>query len=174
MRIVLLGDSHLARLGVRAAEIGAQAPGVEVVDGAVGGALAADLAAQVRAHAVTPEDVVVLSIGTNDAAPAAATPRETFRTHLTAVVDLVRARRWVYVMPPGVVPGRPGVQGRTNAALSWYAQTAEQVFRARRGWVVETRDLLETLGEAAFDEDGLHLSEAAYDVLVPELAAAVS
>ncbi|WP_168929611.1 SGNH/GDSL hydrolase family protein [Nocardioides sp. GY 10127] len=168
-----MGDSHLERLGVKGEQVGVAA-GALVVNAARGGALAADLAAQVRSQSITPDDVVVVSVGTNDAAPAAATPREAFRTHLAAVVDLVRARRWVYLAPPGVVPGAPGAQGRTNAAISWYSQTAEQVFVARRGAVVDTRDLLEDLGDDAFEDDGLHLTERAYDVLLPPLVTASS
>lgn len=73
MRIVLLGDSHLARI-----RRDLPALGPDVCNAAVGGASALDLLAQAATASVGEDDVAVVSVGTNDAAPWKQVPVLTF------------------------------------------------------------------------------------------------
>ena len=64
MRIVLLGDSHLARVRRDLTLVGP-----DVCNAAQGGASTRDLVAQATRAAIHHSDLVVLSVGTNDGAP---------------------------------------------------------------------------------------------------------
>jgi hypothetical protein len=64
VRIVFLGDSHLARVRRDVSIVGP-----DVCNAAEGGATALDLVPQAAGAAVEEDDLVVFSVGTNDAAP---------------------------------------------------------------------------------------------------------
>ncbi len=174
MRVLLLGDSHLARLSP--GDLGRIAP--DVTNAAVGGASAPDLARQVAGIADLPSyDVVVVSVGTNDAAPWKQVPIETSERALAdAVARLPKrpAMHVVYVASPGVDETRlDRVPDRTNEVLADYSRVAAHVVSAAGGAVVDTPAVLAPLGRAAYLDDGLHLTQAAYELLVPAIAGAV-
>jgi lysophospholipase L1-like esterase len=113
----------------------------------------------------------VVSVGTNDAAPwKRATDFE------SVVAEFVASRpgvAWVFVRSPGVEESRNSGSGdRTNRELAEYADVAAALFTGAGGEVIDAPALLNELGPAAFTDDGVHLTAAAYDVLIPELARA--
>lgn len=168
MRIVLLGDSHLARVRRELSQIGPQ-----VVNAAVGGALAGHLAAQARSVGITVGDAVVVSAGTNDAAPWKAVPRDVFERQLEEFLTQVPQGDLVYLAPPGVDEARlRRPKDRTNDVIAGYTAAASALFERSGASVIQTRQLLATLGAAAFTDDGVHLTGAAYDVLLPAIARA--
>lgn len=170
MRTVLLGDSHLARLRRSLSQLDGP-----VENAAVGGAHAADLLPQARAAGAGPDDVVVVSVGTNDAAPWQVVPPDEFAVLLDEVLGVVDAERWVYVAPPGVDESRlTRPADRTNAALAVYTGIATAAFSARGARVIDTAALLGDLGPAAFTDDGVHLTGAAYRLLLPAIADATT
>lgn len=157
MRVVLLGDSHLARLGRPLPLLGP-----DVVNAAVGGAVATDVPAQAFAVPVLPDDVAVLSVGTNDGMPGYAVTPGSMASALVDLVDRVHPARWVYVVPPLPESGEHGEAARAVLATTGVLA------------VVDAPALLAPLGARAFLEDGLHLTAAAYDVVLPAIAAAVA
>ena len=174
MRVLLLGDSHLSRLSP--GDLGRIAP--DVTNAAVGGAFATDLAGQLAGIAdLAAYDVVVVSVGTNDAAPWKQVPIETSERALAEAVARLLARpdaRIVYVASPGVDETRlDRVADRTNEVLADYSRVAADVVSAAGGAVVDTPALLAPLGCAAYVDDGVHLTPAAYELLVPAIADAV-
>lgn len=172
-RVVLLGDSHLAHLGAAPEVIGR--PGVsEVLNAAEGGAGAGDLLEQVRRAGVAGDDVLVVSVGTNDAAPDDALPLEEFADALRRFLDEVEPARSVLLVPPGVVEERQTDDGdRTNRGVAAYAERAAALFGAAGAQVVESWVLVAPLRDRAFAGDGLHLSDAGYDVVLPALREAL-
>ena len=73
--------------------------------------------------------------------------------------------------PPGVDEARLSrTADRTNVVIDTYAAAARSRFEAAGGVVVDGRTLIADLGPAAYDDDGLHLTGAAYEVLLPALA----
>ncbi len=169
-RVVLLGDSHLARVRRDLARI---AP--SVTNAAVGGATVRELMAQAMSAGVTSHDVLVVSVGSNDAAPWKSVPLAEFAALLDAFLATVPHAGLVLLSPPGVDEARlAGAGNRTNAVLDTYAEAACTRFAAAGAVVVDGRALLADLGPAAYDADGLHLTAAAYDVVLPALAAAVT
>lgn len=169
MRIVLLGDSHLARVRRRLDVIGA-----DVLNAAVGGASVRALGAQAVTAGLRSDDTVVVSVGTNDAAPWKQVPLADFSTLLSEWVRSIDVDGWVYVAQPGVDESRlTGPGDRTNQVIDSYRAAAIEVFGSAGARVVHADRLLAPLGPAAFVDDGLHLTGRAYDLLLPAIAAAV-
>jgi lysophospholipase L1-like esterase len=169
MRIVLLGDSHLARVRRDLSVLGP-----DVRNAAEGGATSLDLVAQATNAAVGEDDAVVVSVGTNDAAPWKHVPVTTFAQAVAHCMRSVPARRWVCVAPPGVDESRLTSSGdRTNAVLDQYRDAAVSACQVGGARVVRTERLIGALGAAAFVSDGLHLSGRAYSVVLPAIVEAV-
>lgn len=166
-RVVLLGDSHLARLPSGLGRLGHP-----VVNAAVAGAGAADLLGQARGAGIGPDDVLVVSIGTSDAGPGHLLPLEQFADALRSFLDEVTPAQLVLVVPPGVDEARLSGD-RTNRGVAAYAERAAALFAATGAQVLEAWVLLAPLRERAYAEDGLHLSSEGYDVLLPALCEAV-
>lgn len=169
MRTVLLGDSHLAR--VRRDLSLLLEP---VVNAAVGGARAADLLAQATAAGVGADDIVVVSVGSNDAAPWKATSPSAFARALDAFVAAVPVAGLVYLTAPPVDEQRlTGAGDRTNVTVSAYAALGTDRFLRAGATIVDSAVVLAPLGRRAHADDGLHLTGAAYAVLLPALRAAL-
>lgn len=168
MRVVLLGDSHLARVRRDLTRIGPV-----VLNAAVGGSFAGDLVPQARSAGITTRDVVVVSVGTNDAAPWKAVPAVAFQRQIEEFLTRVPETDLVYVSLPGVDELRlTGSGTRTNEVMARYAAAASILLERSGASTIQTRQLLAPLGTAAFTDDGVHLTGAAYDVLLPAIAAA--
>ncbi len=165
MRIVLLGDSHLARIQRDAPRIGEN-----VLNAAQGGATVLHLEGQADGAGLTGSDVVVVSVGTNDAAPWHDMSVADFQRGLGRFVRSRPAGAWVIMSPPGVDESRLGPRDRTNAVVNEYREAAAAVAESHAARLLDTRSLLAPLGTAAFATDGLHLSGAAYRLLLPALA----
>jgi lysophospholipase L1-like esterase len=174
VRIVLLGDSHLARVRRDLDRLtGADAP-MRVVNAAVGGAFTSDLVAQAVGTEVAAEDRVAVSVGTNDAAPWKQLPLAEAVDNVTSFVTDFRPTRLVYLSPPGVDEQRlAGPNDRAVSLMAAYGEAISQVFLAAGATVVDAAALLAPLGPRAFVGDGMHLSGAAYDVVLPALREAL-
>jgi len=160
MSVLVLGDSHLARVGPA---LVAQLPDATVR--AFGGAVATDFAAQADGLDLAAYDVVVVSIGTNDAGWRDV-PLDVFTREVEGLLARVPGRV-VLVTSPGADEAR--APGWSNAKLAEFATAAATRVRAAGGTVVDTPALLEPLGHGAFLDDGFHLTAAAYDLLLPAL-----
>ena len=111
-----------------------------------------------------------MSVGTNDAAPWRSVPLAEFGSALDEFVRRLAIGGLVYVVPPGVDKSRlAGANDRTTAVFRAYADRASSVFSAAGATLVDGRALLESLGRTAFTHDGVHLTGAAYDVLLPAI-----
>jgi lysophospholipase L1-like esterase len=161
----LLGDSHLANLGPRIPALG-----TDLVNLAVGGAVASDVACQLKAVALPDDATLVVSIGTNDADPTRGLPLDAFGAVLDALVAARPGRHWVYLASPGCAGDIDEAWTATNMAR--YSARAAEAFAAC-GLVLDTPRVLAPAGADAFDEDRLHLSAWGYALLLPALAEAL-
>ncbi len=165
-RTVFLGDSHLARLRRELTSL----PG-EVRNVAQGGASSRDLMGQAAEVGVQESDVVVVSVGTNDAWKHVAVSE--FAQALSTLMASHAPRGWLLVAPPGVIEEcLTGGPDRTNAVIDDYRRAAIEVWERAGGHVVRTDLLLAPLGAKAFADDGIHLNGVGYRVLVPAIASA--
>lgn len=165
MTTYLLGDSHLAGLGASVPALGD-----DVVNLAVGGAVAQDLGCQVHAVALPEDARLVVSIGTNDADPTRGLPLGAFGAVVDAFVAARPGLRWVYVASPGCAGDID--EAWTAAGMARYSARAATAFAAAGGVLLDTPTLLRPLGAEAFTDDRFHLTPAAYDVLLPAVGAA--
>jgi lysophospholipase L1-like esterase len=163
MSVLVLGDSHLARVGPA---LLAQLPDATVR--AFGGAVATDFATQADGLDLAAYDVVVVSIGTNDAGWRDV-PLDVFTREVAGLVARVPGRI-VLVTSPGADEVR--APGWSNAKLAAFATAATAQVMAAGGTVIDTPALLAPLGADAFLDDGFHLTAAAYELLLPAIARA--
>lgn len=167
MRALVLGDSHLAR-PVRAGwTISPEATSV-----AVGGAVATDLPGQVAGLDPSAYDVVVVSIGTNDAGWRDV-PLAEFTDALGWLLGWAGGTPVLLMTSPGC--DEASAAGHwSNTRLTEYADAAAALVETAGGQVFDTPAVLAPLGPAAFVEDGFHLTPAAYDLLLPALRRAAN
>jgi lysophospholipase L1-like esterase len=163
----LLGDSHLERI-----QRDLPLLGPDVTNLAVGGSVVTDLADQVRDVEIPDDARLVVSIGTNDAAPASRVSLPDLGAAMDAFVASLPGRTWVYVASPGCVEDLAA--HLSSATLARYSARAAQPVRAAGGAVVDTPALLAPVGRAAFTEDGFHLTGSGYAILIDALAAALA
>ena len=165
MKVLVAGDSHLAR-PVRAGwRITPDAPA-----GAVGGSVATDLPGQLAGLDPAAYDVVVVSIGTNDAGWRDV-PLAEFTAAIGWLLDWAGSTPILLVRSPGC--DETAAAGHwSNARLTAYAGAAGALVDAAGGAVLDTPAVLAPLGPGAFVEDGFHLTAAAYDLLLPALGLA--
>ncbi len=171
MRAVLIGDSHLARLSNDLGSLVA----TPVFNAAEAGASIGDAVRQASSMEVDASDIVVLSVGTNDAAPWKQIPLDTFTDGLDQVKDSFDLRRWIYMTPPGVDESRlSGSNNRTNMVMGLYRDEAITVLRSGGASILPALEVIAELGSLAFSSEGVHLTEAAYSLLLPEIAKSIA
>lgn len=180
VRIILLGDSHLARvrrdlprLACRESDCSGSG-NAEILNAAVGGAFASDLRKQAATVGVRRGDRVVISIGTNDAAPWKQVTLADVTRQVEDFLVSITAERLVYLTPPGVDEVHlKGLKDRTNAAMATYGVVIADRLSKVGAIVVHGQELVKALGSNAFADDGVHLSGHGYDAVLPALASAL-
>jgi lysophospholipase L1-like esterase len=160
MRVLMLGDSHLQRLVPIQRFI---AP--DVVNRAVGGAVAPELLEQVGDLDLASFDVVTFCIGTNDAGSRPVVLPE-FLGSIAALLDKAAGTPVVFVASPGASARAVGYD---DAHMSSYSLAAADAVRAAGGRVVRTAALLAPLGRAGREPDGIHISTAGHAIFVPAI-----
>lgn len=172
-RVVLLGDSHLAKLDrPRLQRLSGLIPGAPfVVDHATGGSTVLDVLTEVEHGAFLPQDRIVVSVGTNDSASWKRVPLHRFRSAVDDVVSRLRHHRLVLLAPPPVdaalqiASGREHV--RTEREREPYAAVLEEAAAAHGARVVAVA------GVGIHAADGVHLNDAGMDLLIRRLAEAL-
>jgi hypothetical protein len=102
--VLLIGDSHVARIRGERLEYLERTTKRRVINVGVGGAKALDLLTQLPSGDTG--GIVVVSIGTNDAAPWKQTPLAEFTKSLEEFLDKLPGSRLIYIPSPGVVEER--------------------------------------------------------------------
>ncbi|RIX28029.1 NUDIX domain-containing protein [Amnibacterium setariae] len=172
-RVVLLGDSHLAKLDQAASDRlrETQPDRPLIVNRAVGGSSVLDVLSGVEPDPVLPRDVSVLSVGTNDYAPWKRVPLDRFTRAVGAVLDRLRLGRVIVLLPPEVDEARQRSAGRTLIRTSVDRAPYADAVRAASARVGAT--VVEIPREATAGADGVHLDADGYDVLLDLLARAL-
>lgn len=137
--------------------------------GPVPGATSTDLAGQLDAHAAEAPDVALVSVGSNDAAPAVThVPVRAYRDALDPALQRLDGAHVVVLGPPPVDESPLG--NRTNDELARYVAAASEVATERLASFVPTATVLAGAEGDVLVEDGLHLSRYGYDTLLAVLA----
>ncbi len=174
-RIVLVGDSHLAKFdSARIRRLrSAVDDGAEIVNLAIGGSTAIDLVSHLERATLLPDDRFVVSIGTNDLAPWKQVPIDRFHAALTTALQLIQPRGGVLLVPPpsdmrAQVAARPTAI-RTAADRAPYADAVRALARQHGACTIELSDQ-----EPMHSADGVHLNDHGYDLLIDLVARALS
>lgn len=145
MTVLLVGDSHLAYAFRDYPDLISRSLGPSVESVAFGGATVADLPGQVRGLTLPSYSSVVVSVGSNDEFMGLP-----FRGPLDAFVAAHPDVRWVWLASPNFDLPMDGLAP-----------------------LVHTLGVLAPLGQDAYVGDGVHLTRAAYEVLLPAVGDAL-
>jgi len=160
MRVLMLGDSQLARL-TRYPPVVAK----ETVNRAVGGAIAPEMVEQLGDLDPHDFDAVLIGVGTNDAG-SRPVPLADFLDAIRRVLDRCDGRRVVFVTSPGADARAVGYD---DAHMTAYADAAADLVRSVGGSVVDTKRVIRPLGRFGYFPDGIHLSKPAHALYLPVL-----
>lgn len=178
--VLLYGDSMLGRFTkprIANLEDAVDRP-VLVLNGAAGGWDSTDCARRASVLAQCAPAVVVLSLGANDCASGRQVPLDTFVRNLATVRAAFAGSGLVAFLPPTVretdVLGDPvALPRRRNVVLDSYRDALRDAAGTHR-----SLDVPQTLARHPetdpLEDDGLHLTAQAYDLLIPELAQVVA
>jgi len=170
---LFLGDSHLARIVGEPLDEISRVVGLSIVNEAVGGATSGDLLQQLGSVSGQVA-AVVISVGSNDAAPWKAVPLTEFQVQLAAFLDRLSCPA-VLMTPPPVDEARLEFRtaDRTNAVLATYAAVVRTVGRQRSIPILDSTLVLTPLDGDWHDSDGLHISVLGYEALAPAIGTAL-
>ncbi|MCW2922197.1 MAG: GDSL-like Lipase/Acylhydrolase [Thermoleophilia bacterium] len=163
-QLLLLGDSLLAEISWRRTATIEQrlGPGWMTLNSATSGFTAEQSLRQAAHHARIRPTAVLVSLGTNDAAPDRGVEVESFERNLHELLAAFAEARLLLLLPPGMHD--PGVDA--------YRDAASRIATRSGAATIDGRALAERVaeaGEAPFVEDGVHLTDAMYTALADEL-----
>lgn len=166
MKVLLLGDSHLARMAPYRHLISRHC---EVR--AAGGSTALDLAGQLEGLDPLAFDVIGISVGTNDCGPAGVDGGLSLDV-LRSVVEHVAPTPVLMINNPGATEVARQ-WGYDVDAMGIYSHRASALVRANGGQSLDLRKVISPLGAKGFTPDGFHISRAAHVLVFPVLRAAL-
>jgi lysophospholipase L1-like esterase len=173
MTVLLLGDSNLAQLYDNLPDLVPLAFGADAECRAAGGAWSGSLRQQIGKRKPSDYDAIVVSIGSSDSHPSKSSSPTIFRENLSR--ELEHGGRWIALLPRSLArtldPAQP--VDEVNAIIRVYRTILADMINASGGIALDTGAITERLGPEAYDTDGVHLTRAAYEELVPEIAKAV-
>ena len=178
MKIVLVGDSILARFGKESIELlESLVPGADVYNCAAGGWNSDDVLRKSNVIAALKPDVVVVSLGMNDAAPWKMLALPKFQSNLTGIFADFGAARKVFVLPPPIdeqKTNRPN--DRTNTGIKQYCEAARNVCAHANAEVLDTWQRFEPLlgVQEVHVQDGVHFNDAGQELFARFLAEILS
>lgn len=166
--LVIAGDSIFAFLQARhVAQIEAALPGISVADLAVGGSTAADVARHLDAVLALDPVAVLLSAGLNDAAQ-----RVPVAEFVRTTVGLARRVPvpWIHLLPPTTDPAlTTDLPPEMNDTLVEYRRALRAHPPVPGRSSVDPDRIAGVDPEHGRLPDGVHLTDDAYDALLPAL-----
>lgn len=174
-KIVLVGDSVLARVNQDGAvalrpRLEAAFPERALDVLAVGGASSETTIANIAGYTFDAHDLVVISLGLNDAAPWKQIPLEQFIANYKTILETIGHKNIVLLAPTFVDTVKQGQPGRDNATINQYAQGVRDLADS---YELQFVDGFEIIRSHQKDElhvaDGVHLNTAGYDLIAKHL-----
>jgi lysophospholipase L1-like esterase len=179
MKIVLFGDSLFAQMGKhRILKLEQAIPGADVYNCAAGGWDSNDCVKKAAYIASLKPDVLIISLGTNDASSWKIVDLEIFKQNIPKIIDAFGGSKFIYFLPP---PGDETKQTndrlRSNETLKNYYDSAKHICEEKGALTINSWDIFKPMldkGEVYHVEDGTHLQENAYDIIIAEVAKLVT
>lgn len=179
MKIVLFGDSILARFGKESLQnLESRVPGSDVYNCAVGGWNSHDVATKAPYIASLKPDAVVISVGTNDAAPWKQVPLETFKSNLDSILNSFKDSKVIFIPPPPVNESKQRRERqRSNYLMRQYSDAVSEACAKRSIATTNSWAIFSPLLEQGRDyhiDDGVHFNDYGNDLLVDHLVRALN
>jgi lysophospholipase L1-like esterase len=178
-KLVLFGDSHFGRMGKdRIIKLEEQLNNeYDVYNCAAGGWNSDDLVKKGPYIASLRPDLMIISVGTNDAAPYKQVDLPGFKDNLNELLGILKGLNVIFFLPQPIKEElRPEKPILNDDVRPYYEALKEACGQAGVKYVdsrVVYGPLLER-NENYHDEDGLHLNDHGYDVMFAALAEAVN
>lgn len=172
MTVLLVGDSNLARLYNDLPDLVPQAFGADVECRAAGGAWSGSLRDQIGDRAVADYKAVVVSIGSSDSHIPYGSSPAIFRDNVSRELEV--GGLWIALLPRDLLRALdPSETDEINTRIRTYSAILAELVKAAGGVALDVGAITGTLGPAAYEDDGIHLSRGAYEKLSPEIADAI-
>ena len=154
-------------------------PGYDVYNCAVGGWDTNDCVAKAPYISNLEPDVLIISLGTNDAAPWKQVPLEKFKENIPKIFDAFKGTQIVYLLP---LPVDEEKIAKTDAKRSIkgireYHDSAQKVCEAQGVAYIHSFEVFKPLLDNRTEyhvEDGVHLNDFAYEIIAGVLAKTLS
>ncbi len=176
MKLVLFGDSLFANAAKHRVVIFEDAlPGYDVYNCAVGGWNTNDCVKKAPYIAKLNADVVVVSLGTNDAAPYKQIPIEKFIANIPLIIKSFEGSKVIWYLPTPIDQKKNSINGKEipNEVVREYHDAAKKVCEESGIDVIDSflifKPMLDS-GETYHNEDGVHYIDNAYEIIAKELA----
>lgn len=175
--MTLVGDSVLHRTVrddplLEALSIQEHFPDYTVDNLAHGGTNSYDTLTSIEDYDFSKSDIVIISLGLNDAAPWKQVPLEDFIANYEAIIKTVGHERIVAIIPNPVDTQKQIAPGRDNKLIQEYGDAVAKLAQKHH---LQTTDMYKTViqhddAASLYTEDGLHFNSTGYQLLFNELA----
>jgi lysophospholipase L1-like esterase len=175
-KLVLFGDSLFAQAGKHRIIMFEEAlPGYDVYNCAVGGWNTNDCVKKAPYISKLEPDVVVISLGTNDAAPYKQIPINTFIKNIPAIINSFKNSKLIWYLPTPIDQTKSKVFGKEipNEVVKQYHDAAKKVCEEHGVDVINSFSIFMPMldaGEKYHSEDGVHYIDKAYEIIANELS----
>jgi len=176
MKIVLFGDSLLKNFGKDyLIRFEAAVPGADIYNCAVGGWDTNDGLKKASFIAKLKPDIVILGFGTNDAAPWKQVPLEVFLKNIPQIIEEFTGSKVIFFLPPPVHPDNrhSSKRRRLPETVQQYHDEAKRLLEGMSVTYLDSHAVFKPLlqsNQRYHIEDGTHLNDFGYSVLVKEFA----
>ena len=173
--VVLFGDSHLGHFGWRwMSKLETELKNFIVYNCAAGGLNTRDGMKQAPFISKLKPDYVILSFGGNDAATwKDGVPIKEFEFNYSQITERFRDSKIILFLPPPAndLKDAKGTR-RYNESLSEYNELIREISKKRETGLIDSEKIYGKLldrGKNYHEEDGVHLNDAGYKILIKEL-----
>lgn len=150
-------------------------PDYDVYNCAAGGWNTDDCARKAPFIAKLKADVVVISLGTNDAAPYKQLPIDKFIDNIPPILDAFKDSKVVWYLPTPVDQAKSDYFGAVipNEVVKKYHDAAKKVCEENEVDVIDSFSIFKPMldaGEVYHNEDGVHYIDKSYKIIAKELS----
>jgi lysophospholipase L1-like esterase len=175
MKIVLFGDSLFGQFGKeRILKLEQAIPGADVYNCAAGGWDSNDCVKKAPFIAKLKADVMILSLGTNDASSWKLVELNNFKENIPKILDSFASSKIIFFLPPPSDESKHAPdRARKNETTKQYYDAAKKICEERGVLTINSWDIFSPMlerHEAYHVDDGTHLKENAYDIVIAETA----
>ncbi len=175
-KLVLFGDSLFAQAGKPRVIMFEEAlPNYDVYNCAVGGWNTNDCVKKAPYIAKLEADVVVISLGTNDAAPYKQVPIDEFEANIPKILKAFEKSEVIWYLPTPIDQTKSKTFGKVipNEVVKEYHDAAKKVCEEKGIKVIDSFSIFKPMldaGEIYHNEDGVHYIDKAYEIIAKELS----